>query len=363
MFVFFLPNLQAGGAERVMLNLLIECSNNNPSSNLVLLLGEKKGQLLKEVPSSIDVFTLNSSRASRSVISFIKFCRKHKPIVVFSSLGSSLTTSLAKSFVSKDILFINRIGNTIGAEKLLFTNKIKRHLYILANKLIAKMSDHVIFQCHYMKEDYLRETKIDIKNYSVIYNPVLTDVIHLKANKKSLKKYNFVAVGRLSPQKDYPTLLAACKILKEKGVRFNLAILGEGDLRNRMEMSIKNFSLEKHVFLLGHVANPYPYFKEADYLVSSSLYEGFSNVIIEALCLGTPVLATNCPGGNAEVITSGKNVFLCDVANPEALANTLLKGKEYKESFKKEDIAKNAIEKFSVEVIFKQYLNIFKKHK
>tara|TARA_B100000900_G_C20596060_1_gene723467 strand:+ start:191 stop:1285 length:1095 start_codon:yes stop_codon:yes gene_type:complete len=362
MIIFFLPNLRGGGAERVMLNLLLSYNSLHPKKQIILLLFKKEGELLIDVPSEIPIWELNTSGATKSVVPFIFLCKKQQPKIVFSSLGCSLTTSLAKPFLSKKIIIINRIGNTIGAEKLLFKNKLKQNLYVLANKIIAKMSDHVVFQCNYMKDDYIRETKIKIKNYSVIYNPVLTDVIDLKSKKKTLKKHNFIAVGRLSPQKDYATLIESCSILKAKGIKFNLLILGEGSLRKKLENNIKNLGLEKHVFLLGHVANPYPYFIQADYLVSSSIYEGFSNVIIEALCLGVPVIVTNCPGGNAEIITSGKNGFLCKVGDPFDLANTLIKGIESKNIFNKAEIRENALRKFSVEIIFNKYLRLLKKH-
>jgi N-acetylgalactosamine-N,N'-diacetylbacillosaminyl-diphospho-undecaprenol 4-alpha-N-acetylgalactosaminyltransferase len=129
--------------------------------------------------------------------------------------------------------------------------------------------------------------------------------------------------GRLNPQKDYDNLINACAILKKQTSNFSLAILGQGNLFNQLEALIQKFGLEKNVFLLGYKANPYTYILNSNYLVSSSLYEGFSNVIIESLCLGKPVVATNCPGGNAEVITNGVNGWLCEFKNPEALAKAM----------------------------------------
>lgn len=362
MIVFFLPDLRAGGAERVMLNLLLIYHSKNPNVKLTLLLFKKQGPLLVEVPASIEIHELNTSEATKSVLSFIFFCKKHQPKIVFSSLGASLTAAIARPFISKKTSIINRIGNTIGAEKLLLANPIKRFLYIRANRIIAKMSNHVIFQCHYMAKDYIKETKYTPKQYSVIYNPVQINHIKKMADEKTQRDYTFVAVGRLNPQKDYETLIKACRILKQRNIEFSLAILGDGTLKQKLELLILELDLRENVFLLGHQSNPYPYVFQSNYLVSSSLYEGFSNVIIEAFCLGKPVVATDCPGGNAEVVRQGQNGWLCEYQNPEALADALLKGLLQDVQMSAEQIANFGAELFSDDFIFDCYESIIRSY-
>jgi glycosyltransferase involved in cell wall biosynthesis len=359
MIVFFLPDLRAGGAERVMLNLLIRYQDHYPNQTIVLLLFKKQGPLLNEIPTSIKIHELGSNGATKSVLSFISFCKLHQPKIVFASLGASLTTSLARPIVSKKTIFINRIGNTIGAEKLLFPNPLKRFFYIFANKIIAKMSDHVIFQCHYMQKDYIEQTKINPKLYSVIYNPVKIDHIKKLAKAENFEKFTFVAVGRLNPQKDYENLISACALLKNKTADFSVAILGQGDLQEKLTDLIQTLELEKNVFLLGHKSNPYSYIKNSKYLISSSLYEGFSNVIIESLCLGKPVIATDCPGGNAEVITNGANGWLCEYKNSEALAKVMLASLNKKVKMTDYEISNYGAKLFSDDTIFMHYVKVF----
>ncbi len=355
MIVFFLPNLRPGGAERVMLNLLVTYHEVYPEEKLMLLLGEKSGPLLSEVPVSIPIYSLDAPNATKSILPLIQFLKKQQPKVLFSSLGSALAASVAKRFVSSKIVFINRIGNTIGAEKLLIKNSIKRALYITANRFIAKNSNHIIFQCHYMATDYQKETGVKPKVQSIIYNPVQVEKVEQFSNQKADKEYTFIAVGRLNLQKDYPTLLEACAILKERNPTFSLAIIGDGNLKQDLQKQITSLNLQEHVFLLGFNTNPYPYMKSARYLVSSSLYEGFSNVIIESLCLGTPVIATNCPGGNAEVIHDGKNGWLCKVQNPKDLAIVMEKSLNQSVELDTKTIAENARAIFNATSIFKQY--------
>jgi len=244
----------------------------------------------------------------------------------------------------------------------LFTNPVKRFLYIFANKIIAKMSNHVIFQCHYMAKDYMQQTKVTPKQYSVIYNPVKINHINKLANEEITEKYTFVAVGRLNPQKDYENLINACALLKKQTSDFSLAILGQGNLQQNLEILVKELDLKEHVFLLGHKSNPYSYIIKAYYLVSSSLYEGFSNVIIESLCLGKPVIATDCPGGNAEVITNGVNGWLCEYKNAEALANVMLHALDHNVTFSSEVISKSSADLYSDDLIFNLYEKVIRNY-
>jgi len=355
MIVFFLPNLRPGGAERVMLTVLLSYHVAYPAAHVVLLLGEKTGPLLSELPTTIPIYSLEAANATKSIRPLIQFCNEHQPQIVFSSLGSALAASVAKRFVSSKVVFINRIGNTIGAEKLLIKNQIKRALYLLANRFIGQNSNHIVFQCHYMANDFSKETGVKPKVQSIIYNPVQVEKVEQFALQPVEKVFTFIAVGRLNPQKDYQTLLQASALLKAKNPNFTLGIIGDGHLRVELQSQLKSLALEDNVFLLGFHSNPYPYMKNARYLVSSSLYEGFSNVIIESLCLGTPVIATNCPGGNAEVIQNGKNGWLCQVQHPKALAKVMENGLLQPVKFDRNTIAENAQAIFNAPLIFKQY--------
>jgi glycosyltransferase involved in cell wall biosynthesis len=355
LILFFLPNLQGGGAERVLTNVLLELHKSHPEQNYTLLLERKEGEFLIDVPESIPVYSLNTSRALTSVWPFIKFCRKHRPEMVIATLGASLATSLAKPFLPKQIVVINRIGNTIGAEKNLYTNSLKRYLFIQANKTINKLSDHIIFQCQYMGKDYINETGIQPKKYDIIYNPVDVEGIQKKAEATIDRVYDFIAVGRLMAQKDYLTMIRGFAELIKTQPKMQLGILGKGSLKEDLLKEINDLGAKKNISLLGYVANPYPYIKQARFLVSSSLYEGFSNVIIEALCLGTPVVATNCPGGNQETIEIYKNGLLFKVGDPLSLANALQTCLENESEYNTLGIAKDAIQKYNKKRIVEQY--------
>ncbi len=362
MILFFLPNLQGGGAERVLTTVLLELHQNHPSNNYALLLERKEGEFLKDIPTTIPIYSLNTSRAITSVLPLIKFCRLHRPKMIIATLGASFAASMAKPFVPKSIQIINRIGNTIGAEKNLYKSSLKKLVFLNANKVICRKSDHIIFQCNYMAKDYIKETGYRPKVYDVIYNPVDVENVMKKSNESVNTSYDLVAVGRLMAQKDYFTLLRGFAKLLEYKPTLSLAILGQGSLHDALLKEINLLGIGENVRLMGFVSNPYPFMKHARFLVSSSLYEGFSNVIIEALCLGTPVVVSDCPGGNNETIEIEENGMLFNVGDPISFADEMRSALNKEAEFDRASIAKNAIYLYDKRKIVNQYEQLIKKY-
>ncbi|HEX2882728.1 MAG TPA: glycosyltransferase [Polyangiaceae bacterium] len=128
-----------------------------------------------------------------------------------------------------------------------------------------------------------------------------------------------VACGRLNEQKGYPVLLDAVQRLnRERPV--TLWIVGEGPLRRMLEQRVAQLGIAHRVQFLGFHPNPYPLMAAADVFVLSSHYEGFGNVIVEAMACGAPVVSTNCPHGPGDVIRSGENGVLVPPNDAAALA-------------------------------------------
>lgn len=129
-----------------------------------------------------------------------------------------------------------------------------------------------------------------------------------------------VAVGRLEPQKGFDILLRAYAALRERGVTHPLVIVGEGGEAERLRGLAASLGVAAYVVFAGFQANPYPWLRHAAVFVSSSRFEGFCRVIAEALAVGTPVVATDCPSGPAEVLEYGRMGVL--VPNEDAAALT-----------------------------------------
>lgn len=135
----------------------------------------------------------------------------------------------------------------------------------------------------------------------VLYNVIDEDEILSKAEaqaewNRNKDKTQLLAVGRMSKEKNFARLLDTCGRLRDAGYQFQLSILGEGPERENLERQIQELQLADVVKLKGFCANPYPYMKQADMIVCSSLYEGLSTIVQEALILGKPIVTTPCTG-------------------------------------------------------------------
>jgi len=163
----------------------------------------------------------------------------------------------------------------------------------------------------------------------VIYNPVVTPSLKSLAtapvdhpwigtNQPPL----VLAVGRLTAQKDYPTLLRAfAKVRSRRNCR--LIILGEGELRDSLEALTSQLGIADSVQLPGFADNPFAWMSKASLFVLSSAWEGLPNVLIQAMACGTPVVSTDCPSGPAEILENGKWGRLVPVGDEVALAEAM----------------------------------------
>ena len=167
----------------------------------------------------------------------------------------------------------------------------------------------------------------------VIYNPIFTPALLEKAQQplahpwfSSNQPPVILGVGRLEKQKDFPTLIRAFAQVQQQRP-FRLIILGEGPQRSQLEALVQEMGLMANVDMPGFVVNPYAYMNQSAVCVLSSAWEGFGNVLVEAMATGTPVVSTNCESGPAEILANGqygKLVAVGDVEGmAEAIANTL----------------------------------------
>jgi glycosyltransferase involved in cell wall biosynthesis len=135
-----------------------------------------------------------------------------------------------------------------------------------------------------------------------------------------------ISCGRLTPQKDFHTLLRAFALLRRE-TPSRLVILGEGPEREKLEALIRSLGIEDCAALFGFEENPYKYIARARLFVLSSISEGLPTVIIEAMALGTPVVSTDCPSGPAELLAAHPE-RLAPLGDPDSLAATMKKGLE-----------------------------------
>jgi len=167
--------------------------------------------------------------------------------------------------------------------------------------------------------------KGNLNNVTCIYNPIDVNKLRAQADEPlDMKEKFMLAMGRLEKEKRFDLLIEAYAKSKVKD-ECSLIILGEGSLRSELEEQIASHGLEGKVSLPGFTTNPFKYVKHAQSVVLSSDTEGFPMSLIEALALGCPVIATDCPTGPREIIKHRENGLLVEVGNSRDLARAMEK--------------------------------------
>lgn len=221
---------------------------------------------------------------------------------------------------------ICRLSNHPTAVK--YEHSILRSLSEWLKPFTYKKADVIVANSKKLAEDFGKKVHRDV---ITIYNPIDSDDIKEKAKEniepellEEAKRYEgrlFIAVGRLTVQKDYDTMLKGFAMSKHKDTM--LWIVGEGSERTHLEALIKSLGIEERVRLLGYRNNVYKYLKYGTIYILSSRYEGCPNTLIEAVASGIPCIATDCLSGPREVLLEGEGGLLFPVGKYTALAKCI----------------------------------------
>jgi len=275
---------------------------------------------------------------------FLQIYKKYKPDIVID-FDSSLTKIIDKLNSSKNLVWIHSSIKNWKKKK----SKIDRFV-----DRISKYSK-IICICKEMKEDLIN-LKNELKNkVDFLYNPIDFDRIKKLSNedfseedKKLLKDKFLLSIARLDcVPKDFETLFKAYEIAKKNGYDGKLYIIGDGPDKDKVE-KLKEANLYKEdILLLGRKENPYNWLKKADKLILSSRYEGFAIVLLEGLCLGKNVIASDCKTGPNEILANNRGL-LFKVGDYSTLAKYIISEKNKEElEFSLEEFERNRIfEKF-----------------
>jgi glycosyltransferase involved in cell wall biosynthesis len=325
----FLPSLRGGGAEKVMVNLALGFVEQGLKVDLVLAKAE--GPYLSRVPEEVRVVDLGARRVLYSLPGLVRYLRRERPQAMLSALNyANIVAIWAKLLARVQTHLVVSEHNTLSCSTQ-NASSVRVKLLPLLIKIFYPYADAVVAVSHGVAEDLITMTGLPMEKVKVIYNPVITPELFAKAEEpldhpwfRPGEPPVVLGVGRLTQQKDFPTLIRAFALVrKERPAR--LMILGEGEERPKLEALVRELRLEEDVALPGFVDNPYKYMKRAAVFVLSSRWEGFGIVLVEAMALGTPVVATDCPSGPAEILENGKWGHLVPVGEPLHLARAILK--------------------------------------
>ena len=326
----FLPSLDGGGAERVMLNLARNFVEQDIKVDLVLAKAE--GPYLSQVPSEVRLVSLGDGKLLLSLPALMRYLHMEKPQAMFCGENDANIVALwARQLSRVSTQIVITVHNHLSRESR-NSPQLKRRLTPYLARWFYPQADAIVAVSQGVAEDLVR-IGLPSDKIKVIYNPIFTPALLEKAQQplahpwfSSNQPPVILGVGRLEKQKDFPTLIRAFAQVQQQRP-FRLIILGEGPQRSQLEALVQEMGLMANVDMPGFVVNPYAYMNQSAVCVLSSAWEGFGNVLVEAMATGTPVVSTNCESGPAEILANGqywKLVAVGDVEGmAEAIANTL----------------------------------------
>lgn len=323
-----LPSLGGGGAERATLDLLR--SLNRSRFHITLALFTRGGRFLAQLPADVPVVDLRGRQSydARLIWRLSRLICTQQPQVVFSVLRyANLITLLACRLAGTAVPVVINEQNLPSAEFALFGGgAIKAQ----AMRWLYPGAAQVTCIARGIASELVEKYGIPAQLVRVVPNPVdlprVRSLGQIAPNHPwfQLQQPVVVAVGRLHRQKGFDVLIRAFARVRQS-TACKLLILGEGDLRQELEQLINRQGLAEDVQLPGFQENPYSYMAHSSAFVLSSRYEGFGNVLVEALALGTPVVSTRCPVGPEEILEDGKTGNLVPPEDESALAAAVLR--------------------------------------
>jgi len=323
----YIHDLSPGGVERQCLILAKELQARGVDVSLVL--HRARGELLPLLPVGVPVINLHSARTLHDVVRLRRFLLDEQPDVFMANVDhNNIAALLAKALAGTETKLVICQHNPLSAGYHATVNW-KHRMVPFCYRLLASRIDHAVAVSDGIAGELVRNAGLPSNKVRTISNAVIGDDFSERANApvhhrwlEAKDRPVFVTAGRLVEMKDQRNLLHAFALhVRQRLAR--LLILGSGPSRDELERLAGTLGIAQHVEFLGFVQNPLPFMRQADAFVLSSRFEGFGNVLVEALGCGTPIVSTNCPYGPADILAHGKYGLLVPPQEPAALAGGL----------------------------------------
>lgn len=308
--VFFIGALGSGGAERVVSILTRQHVQKGIPVEIVLYYDEPP---FYDIHPDVRITYVERETGSRNLLKNILWLRRY-----FTRNAGLVISFLAQfNMVALAALFATGIP-VIVADRNDPRHMPKQAPVRIARNILYHLADAVVVQTQHNKAYFSPTLQ---KKCSIIYNPVdLQDKKGMAL--RTEKKNRIISAARLMKQKNQLMLINAFAQIKKEFPAYTLTIYGEGPFRGELEKKIGELGLEDSVFLPGKVQNIFDCIADADLFVLSSDFEGMPNALIEAMCLGLPVISTRVSGAT-DLIIDGENGLLTDVGNTKQFEDAM----------------------------------------
>lgn len=322
---FVLPDMRGGGAERVALRLIQDFVAQGQAVDLLLM--EATGQLIALLPPDVRVIDLQAPRIRDVLMPLVRYLRTEQPqgiqifmwpLTVVGVIAHRIARSRARLVLSDHTTLSRQYAHLAGLRAWLMRRSIA-WTYPRANARVIVSHDAA--------GDLVALSGIALASIDVIYNPIAAPhaepgAIHAAEESWPPGTARILTVGSLNAAKNHRLLIDAFARLCERRPA-TLVILGEGPLRAALATQVQVLGMADRIQMPGFVVNPAAFYATADLFVLSSEYEGFGNVLVEAMYAGVEVVSTDCRSGPREILADGRFGTLVPCSDPAALANAM----------------------------------------
>ena len=360
--VLLSSSLAGGGTEGVCVSIANSIADMGWQVDLVVL-NLNDEVYLDRISKNVNLVVLSVSHARFSSIPLLKYIYKNKPkIILVFNYELSVMLVILRLILRLRIKIISRNMSTLSIRIKQFKQKNFWAKYVvgpLINYFYHKI-DHVVNQCSGMQDDLIAVHPQLYQRSSIIYNPIashILDYVSMHDLNKINKKNYLLCVGRLEEVKAYHYAIEGFAGIVDRFPNLRLKIVGQGSLESELKQKTMELSISNRVDFEGFQKNIIPYYLHAQATILTSLYEGYPNVLIESIALGTPVIAFNCPSGPNEIIKEHINGHLVRYLDVKDLQNKLCK--VLIANFKREDIV-STVKKNQIQYVSKLYDKLIK---
>jgi glycosyltransferase involved in cell wall biosynthesis len=328
---FVLPSLHGGGAERAAVHVLNALNAEDWDRSMYLF--ERTGPYLPEVASGVSIAsgTAGASRLERWT-ELRRYVRVARPDVIVSFLSYFTVLTAARAAATGARVVFNQqtpMSGFLNDADYQWGRSWRRLALSVATRLGCRLADAIVVTSNGVADDLATAFGVPRDRMRVLHNPVdlaavtaaAAEPIDPAAAATWPSGPRIVAAGRLADAKNYPLLLEALALLR-RSVPAWLLVLGEGDRAAAIRDHARRLGIADAVVFGGFQRNPWKYIARADVFALSSRYEGFGNVLIEAMACRVPVVATGSPG-TRDIVADGENGLLVERHEPAALAAAL----------------------------------------
>lgn len=349
--------LGGGGAENVCVSVANGLAKRGWTINLVVLHSDN-ANYASRLSSSVNLIELGVRHTRHALLPFKRFLSEYKPKKLLAfNYEMTLLSLLVRIFLRQKFTLIARNINTMS-QKMNEPRKVnfwRRNIISPLSRRLYHKIDYSINQCFAMEADLLLLYPQLKGRTCVIYNPIAEHIENYNHGKNVDKEDYFLCIGRLENQKNFSHAIKAFSIFCKTSPNYILKIIGEGSQLSLLKDLTINLGLENNIHFLGFKEDVIPYYLKAKAIILSSNYEGFPNVLLESIALGTPIISYNCPSGPSEIIQDGINGFLVDHLNINALSDAIKRSESY--TFDPIQIIQTS-KKFRNDEIIKEYERI-----